>query len=229
MRSFHIVSRLFILLMILLFGISARAQYIRGALILGMNKTQVDGDEVFGFHKYGMQVGAAAIVQFNKKWSISLENIFNQKGSRQGPRFVDSLDGSYKLHLNYVEVPLLLEYTDRDRLTVGAGFSWGRLVKVDEYKNGFRVDSTTLIGGPYKRDDWNILIDFRFHLYKSLKLDFRYAYSLVPIANRDVRDSKTGKLNYGESQYNNLFSIRLIYIFNEPPRLVTEPRPPQND
>jgi hypothetical protein len=229
LRRIRIFIRLFILLTLLFTGISSRAQYIRGALIAGGNATQVDGDEVFGYHKIGLQLGAAAIMQFNKKWSVSLENIFNQKGSRQGPRFIDSLDGSYKLHLNYVEVPLLLEYTDRDRLTAGAGISWGRLVKVDEYKNSFHVDSTTLLGGPYKRDDWNLLIDFRFHLYKSLKLNFRYSYSLVPIAKRDVQDSKTGKINYGESQYNNLFSLRLMYIFNEPPRLETEPGPPQND
>jgi hypothetical protein len=229
MHSTLILRRLLILLFLLFLGIGSRAQYIRGALIAGGNRTQVDGDEVFGYHKTGLQLGAAAIIQFNKKWSISLENIYNQKGSRQGARFADSLDGSYKLHLNYVEVPLLLEYTDRDRITVGAGFSWGRLVKVDEYKNSFVVDSTTLLGGPYKRDDWNVLVDLRFHLYKSLKLNLRYAYSIVPIAKRDVQDSKTGKLNYDESQYNNVISLRLMYIFNEPPRLETGPRQPQND
>jgi hypothetical protein len=209
-------------------GMASNAQYIRGALIAGGNAAQVDGDEVFGYHKFGLQLGAAAIVQFNEKWSVSLENIFNQKGAWQKARFVDSLDGSYRLRFNYVEVPVLLHYTDRDRVTVGAGFSWGRLVKIEEFKNTFLVDSTTLLGGPYKRDDWNILVDLRFRLYKSLKVNLRYAYSIVPIASRVVIDSKSGNPNLRD-QYNNLFSLRLMYIFNEPPQVANEPRPSQND
>jgi hypothetical protein len=229
MYRFLPTSRFLIFLMFLFSGMASNAQYIGGALIAGGNATQVDGDEVFGYHKYGVQLGAAAIIQFNKKWSVSLENIFNQKGSKQGARFVDSLDGSYRLRFNYVEVPVLLNYTDKDRITVGAGLSWGRLVKVEEFKNSFRVPSTTLLEGPYKRDDWDILMDLRFRLYNGLKLDLRYAYSVAPIATRDVRDSKTGNINYGQTQYNNLFSIRLMYIFNEPSKVATEPKPSQNE
>lgn len=204
------------LLLLILFTIDqpAQAQNIRGALITGFNITQVDGDEIFGYHKAGLQLGAAAIIQLDKKWSLSLENVFNQKGSKQRARFVDSLDGSYKLRFNYVEVPLMLHYTDKERVTVGAGFSWGRLVSVEEYKNSFRVDSTTLLDGPYKQNDWNILVDVRFRLYKRLKMDIRYAYSIFPIASRVVIDSKSGKPNLRD-QYNSVVSFRLMYIFNE--------------
>jgi hypothetical protein len=225
MYCYQPFCRLLILLTLLHTGIVSHAQHIRGALIAGGNITQVDGDEVFGYHKRGFQLGAAAIIQFNKNWSVSLENIFNQKGARQGVQFIDSLDGSYRLNFNYVEVPLLLHYTDRDRITVGAGLSWGRLVKVEEFKNSFRVPSTTLLDGPYKRDDWDVLVDMRFRLYNGLKLNLRYAYSVVPIATRDVRDSKTGKINYAQTQYNNLISLRLIYIINEPPSAAEKPKP----
>jgi len=225
MSCYRSFCRLLILLIFLHIGSISHAQHIRGALIAGGNITQVDGDEVFGYHKRGLQLGAAAIIQFNKNWSVSLENIFNQKGARQGVQFIDSLDGSYRLNFNYVEVPLLLHYTDKDRITVGAGLSWGRLVKVEEFKNSFRVHSTTLLDGPYKRDDWDVLVDLRFRLYNGLKLNLRYAYSVVPIAKRDVRDSKTGKINYDQTQYNNMISLRLIYIFNEPPIAAEKPKP----
>jgi hypothetical protein len=232
MRYLPDTFRILFFLILVSIGIPSQAQYIRGALIAGGNVTQVDGDEVFGYHKFGLQLGAAAIIQFNKKWSVSLENIFNQKGSRQSARFyttpTDTLDGSYKLHFNYVEVPVLVQFTDKDRITVGAGISWGRLVKAEEFKNGYPVESTTLLDGPYKRDDWNILADMRFRLFSSFKLNFRYAYSIIPIATRDVIDSKTGNLN-SRRQYNNILSLRLMYIFNEPPRIANEPRPAQNE
>lgn len=212
------------LILLLSFAICkpVESQNIRGALIAGFNISQVDGDEAFGYHKAGLQIGAAAIIQIDKKWSLSLENVFNQKGSWQRARFVDSLDGSYKLHFNYVEVPLMLYYTDKERITVGTGFSWGRLVSVEEYKNSFRVGSTTLLEGPYKQNDWSVLFDLRFRLYKSLKMNIRYAYSIVPIATREVIDSKSGKPNI-RNQYNNTGSIRLMYIFNEKLPVSTAP------
>lgn len=220
------MKRLFLSILVLLISLAftkpAESQNIRGALITGLNLTQVDGDEVFGYHKAGLQLGAAAIIQLDKKWSVSLETVFNQKGARQHERYTDSLDGSYKLLFNYAEVPLMLNYTDKERITVGAGISYGRLVKVEEFKNSFRVDQTTLLDGPYKLSDWNILVDLRFRLYQSLKLNIRYAYSIVPIATREVIDSKTGKPNIRD-QYNNVISIRLMYIFNENHPLTSEP------
>jgi hypothetical protein len=228
MYHFYPFTRFLILVLLLYAGFNSNAQYIKGAAIAGGNVSQVDGDEAFGYNKFGWQFGAAALVKFNKKWSLSLENIYNQKGANQGARTSDSLDGSYLLKLNYVEVPVLFHYTDRDRITVGAGFSWGRLVKVEEYKSGYRVDSTTLLGGPYNKNDWNILVDLRFKLYKGLKLNLRYAYSMVPIASRVVIDSKSGNPNLRD-QYNNLISLRLMYIFNEPPQDVIEPKKAQND
>jgi hypothetical protein len=216
------ISHLLILCFLVVIGIEAQAQYIRGALISGVNLTQVDGDEVFGYHKAGLQIGASAIIQFNNKWGVSIENIFNQKGANQSALYSEQPDGSYHLHLNYVEVPLLLQYTDRDRITVGAGLSWGNLVKVSEIN---KRDTATLMDGTYKKYDWSLLGDLRFRLYKNFKLNLRYAYSLVPIASRNIKDSKTGKYNIRD-QYNNVMSLRLIYIFNEPPRLNTERRPP---
>ena len=219
-------SFFFIFLLLVVFANPAESQNIRGALITGLNLTQVDGDEVFGYHKAGLQFGAAALIQFDKKWSLSLENVFNQKGARQHARYTDSLDGSYRLRFNYVEIPLMFHYTDKDRITVGAGFSYGRLVKVEEYKNGYRVDSTTLLDGPYKLNDWNLLVDLRFRLHESLKLNLRYAYSIIPIATRNVIDSKTGRPNI-RNQFNNVVSIRLLYIFNEKQPVVTEPEKTQ--
>ncbi len=190
------------------------AQRIMGALIAGVNATQVDGDEVFGYHKFGLNVGAAAIIPINGNWAITLENIYNQKGSHQKPRFNDSLDGSYDLKLNYLDVPLLIQYTDKDIVTFGAGASWGGLVKVSEQRNGIPMTGTTLNSGIYKSSDINLLLDVKFRLVERLRFNVRYAYSVVPIATREVIDSKTGYPNV-RKQYNGMFTFRLYYVFNE--------------
>lgn len=185
-----------------------------GALIAGVNATQVDGDEVYGYHKFGLNVGAAAIIPIYGNWSISLENIYSEKGAHQRARFIDSLDGSYDLKLNYVDVPLLLQYTDKDIITFGAGGSWGSLVKVSEKRHGFDIPGTTLESEIYRRSDINFIADVKFRLIKKLHFNVRYAYSIRPIAKREVIDSKTGYPNFRE-QYNGMFTFRFYYIFNE--------------
>ncbi|HLO91661.1 MAG TPA: outer membrane beta-barrel protein [Lentimicrobium sp.] len=190
------------------------AQRIMGALIGGVNATQVDGDEAFGYHKFGLNVGAAAIIPIEGNWSITLENVYSEKGSHQRAQFKDSLDGSYDLKINYLDVPLLVQYTDKGIVTFGLGGSWGGMVKIWEQRNGNEITSTTLTSGIYKRSDLNFLMNVKFRLVQKLHFDVRYGYSLRPIATREVVDSKTGTPNI-RSQYNGMFTFRLYYIFNE--------------
>ena len=189
-----------------------KAQAIRGAVIAGGNLTQVDGDEVYGFHKVGWNAGAAAIIPFGPKWSVSLENTFTQKGSYQSPQYNDSLSFEYKLRLNYVEVPVMLHFTDKETVTFGAGFSWGRLVGIEEYEHGTKVETTTLLGGPYDRNDWSILADVRFRLAGRFHFNARYAYSLASIRTRTYT---VGNDVFNRDQFNNIVTFRVLYVFNE--------------
>ncbi|MCD4737182.1 MAG: PorT family protein [Bacteroidales bacterium] len=220
MKKFNIVIILTFLFTLILNP--ATGQRIRGAVIGGFNLTQVDGDEVYGFHKAGIHLGASAIIPFGERWMVSLETIFNQKGSTQGKQY-STLDsngleytGEYKLKLDYLEVPVLVHYNDRDRIIAGAGISYGRLVNVKEWEHGRKVETTTLNTGPYKLNDLNILADVRFRMFKKLYLNFRYAYSLIKIRTR-VFDPIPGTpgTDKKRDQYNNVLSFRLIYVFNE--------------
>ena len=197
---------------LLVVTLNVDAQFIKGALIFGTNISQIDGDEVYGFKKIGFNVGASAIVPFSNKWAISIENIYSQKGAYQKPQYADSISGEYRIKLNYVEVPVLVHYTDKNIFTVGAGLSWGRLVKVDEWEHGNKTN-TSLSSGTYSQNDINILADLRFRIWKKLKFNVRYAYSIPKIRTREHSDLSGD--TWIRKQYNNLVSFRLIYVFNE--------------
>ncbi len=197
---------------LLVVTLNVDAQFIKGALIFGTNISQVDGDEVYGFKKIGFNIGASAIVPFSNKWAISIENIYSQKGAYQKPQYADSISGEYRIKLNYVEVPVLVHYTDKNIFTVGAGLSWGRLVKVDEWEHGNKTN-TSLSSGTYSQNDINILADLRFRIWKKLKFNIRYAYSIPKIRTREHSDLSGD--TWIRKQYNNLVSFRLIYVFNE--------------
>jgi hypothetical protein len=160
-----------------------------------------------------LNTGAMAITPFSKKFSFSIETLFNQKGSYQRPVFADSLNGQYKLVLNYLEVPVMLHYIDKDVVKFGAGLSWGRLVKFKEWEHGNRINWSDTIS-PYKKNDVDILVDVQFKLVTGLYFDFRYAYSVARIREREFHNI-TG--TWSRKQFNNVLSLRLVYVFKDSP------------
>ncbi len=210
-----------IVILLIIIGISPKVsgQIIKGEALLGFNLTQVEGDEVHGFKKPGLNIGAGVLIPFKKNWDISMEVIFNQKGARQKPQYTDSLSnghvitGEYKLRLNYVEVPLMVFYTDKEFISVGAGFSWGRLVGVQEWEHGNRVESTTLTSRTYNKNDFNYIFDARIRIKGPLKFGVRYQNSMTKIRTREFTDFSGN--TWTRDQYNKVLTFRLIYIFNE--------------
>ncbi|NOX47061.1 MAG: PorT family protein [Chlorobi bacterium] len=195
------------------------AQRIKGVVIGGANITQVDGDEIYGFNKVGLNMGLAAIMPFGKGFSVSIETLYSQKGANQKDQYKteDSLGniltGAYKLQLNYLEVPILFHYTDQDRITIGGGFSYSGLVSLKEYEHNQRVETTTLTSGVYSNSDISVVADLRFRLYKRLKFNIRYSYSMIKIRTREFDDFLGN--TWERDQYNNVFTLRLYYVFNE--------------
>jgi hypothetical protein len=200
------------------------AQRFKGAIMGGMNIAQVDGDEVVGYKRVGGHFGLAAILPI-KNWDITLETVFNQKGAHEKPQydFYDSLNslhytGEYNLRLNYVEVPLMAHYTDKDRITAGLGFSYGRLVSYSEVEHGGDVPpySDTV---EFNKNDFNFLVDIQLKIWKQLKFNVRFVYSIIPIRERTFHDTFYEiKDPWTRKQYNNMLTFRLVYVFNEQQR-----------
>ncbi len=210
------IIKLIITIIIITISTSLSAQIIKGEALLGLNLTQIEGDQVAGFKKFGLNIGAGVLIPFKKKWDVSMEVTFNQKGSREGnqSKSTDTLDNVYKARLNYVEIPLLIHFTDKDFLTIGGGFAWGRLVGVQEWEHGSIVESTTVNSGTFNKNDFSYIIDARIKIYGPLKFGVRYQNSLTKIRTREFENDYTGD-KWTRDQYNKVLTFRLIYIFNE--------------
>jgi hypothetical protein len=204
-----------LLILIVLSGVGvASGQKIRGGFTLGMNVSQVDGDEIYGFRKYGFHGGAIGTVPLEKDFMITLETLYSQKGANQPRR--TQYYRQYRVELDYVEVPVLLQYNDRDIFTVGAGFAYGRLVKVKEWEKGVRT-STTLLGmnAHFDRADYLALIDLKFRIVHRLSMNVRYQYSIDKIRVAQFSDDFQQRF-WERKQYNNNLTFRIAYIFNDP-------------
>lgn len=207
------MNKYYFIFLILIIPLLSISQNIKGGLIAGFNLTQVDGDQIYGFHKIGLNVGATAIVPVGKKFCATIETIYTQKGSYQSPN--DTLTSPpYKLILNYVEAPVFFSYIEKDVIKIGAGFSWGRLVDFQEWEHLKRVNWTTPYG-PYSPNDYNVLLDLQFKIHSGLWFDARYFYSMTKIRTRTF-ENIMGQ-TWTRKQYNNDIAFRLIYVFKEKP------------
>lgn len=137
MKRFRIIT--LVLAILLAAPALLRAQIVKGELILGGNISQVDGDECYRFRKPGVHVGAGALVPITSFMDVGLEVLFNQRGAYKRDSINQHLGlytGTYKLNLNYAEIPVMVYFTDKDRYSLGVGVSYGRIVGLQEYVNG---------------------------------------------------------------------------------------------
>lgn len=172
----------------------------KAALLGGFNISQVDGDNLYGYHKIGGNLGVKAFAMLNEKFSLSFELLFAQKGSRSRT----NLGLGYNLTLNYAEIPVLIHFHDRDKIIFGAGISYSRFINYKRIEQG--INTTESAPPVYNRDVMG-LAGITLFLSKRIGINARYAYSILPISH----DAGSQFPNHGV--YNNLISFRLMYMF----------------
>ena len=157
MKKFFIITHIVILCFIIH---PLQAQLFKGEVFAGGSLSQVDGDECYGFERINAQVGAGVL------WSVvegdwldlGLEILYNPKGALRSDTLKynsGSFYGLYDLKLNYVEVPLMLYFTDKHRYTLGIGLAYGRLVGITEKINNIETGTTVGNGRLRWRDGYD--------------------------------------------------------------------------
>jgi hypothetical protein len=199
---------LLIVFFFLILASSSIAQKFNGGLLAGFTACQVDGDTYSGYSKAGFAAGAFVNRNINDTWSWQMELKLIQKGSHHVPDSLDPNDPVYRMHLNYAEVPLTLNYHYKKKFIISAGIGMGYLISFKEVKDDFRL----------YEDAYRYYIDYElsynfglsYKLTKKLVFGIGHSYSILPI--RKHASGSVYKFNRG--QYNNLISFTLFYQFN---------------
>ena len=197
----------FYLIVLLLTIVSLRgfSQRFEGGVLVGLNASQVDGDNYSGYHKPGIALGGYVQTNLSRTVYAGMELKFAQKGSRN----IDSLatDGQIKyiMRLNYVDLPVYLGFRTGERISLLVGVSPGYLISGTEYNDYGKL--TEQDQKAFSEFDLQGLLGFRFQFTKRLFVDLRGAYSVLPI-----RKQKGDPLWYWRSnQFNNLLSTTILY------------------
>jgi len=96
-------------------------------LVLGSNFSQIDGDKFTGFDKTGIRGGLKGMMYLNKKLDFTTGLLFVQRGSRfeNADRIVLRKVKEERIHLEYMEVPMLLTVKTLKKDGKGYRFDFG--------------------------------------------------------------------------------------------------------
>ena len=179
-----------------------------GGIIAGAVASQVDGDRLEGYNKAGFQGGIFLTNKVHKNFGFSFEMKYIQKGSRTTSAPPDTINAIperyYKLRLNYVEVPILLNFYMKKKFMIETGLGFGYLFRVREDPDGYGFQLPDV---PFKHYDFPFYFGVAYFPWENFHLNFRYSYSTLPI--RDHPGNQTWYFDRG--QYNNLISFG-VYI-----------------
>ena len=184
-----------LLFLLLLPGLLIGQQRFKAGVILGANAAQIDGDLSAGFNKLGLSGGLRGVVVLKEKMELSIDMLFSQRGSRSNERNI----AAFKVHLNYVEVPVAFNYKDwisedEDyyKLHFYGGFAYSRLISQsveDENTGGLGT-----LEPFFKSNDIGFLVGTTFYSGPKLGFSFRYTRSLFPIFKRSENTPNANSL-----------------------------------
>ena len=189
---------------------SIQAQDFGGGVILGLSTSQVGGDDLAGFHKAGLLVGVFANKSITELLSFQMEMTYIQKGSNN-PNMNNVEHPNYSkqdISLSYIEVPLLLQYNQSDKLKIEGGVLTAYLV--DGHYNDLSGKMPNPIN-PFISYDIGLLLGIDYKYSENISLNTRIGNSILPIGSEDYENQVYNSSKKGK--YNSVLSFALHYNF----------------
>ncbi len=199
--------KIIIPVVLLILSVTASGQRFEGGLLGGFNATQVEGDNFKGYHKPGILAGFYVETDVAAAIFAGMELKYSQKGSRKKIKPKDPEPDKYIMRLGYIDVPVFVGFRTSDRASIVAGASAGYLIhgkEFDEYGEFAREDQNA-----FNSFDLQPFLGFQFDMLEKVKLDLRFALSVLPVRGQPGDDAT----NYYwlNNQFNNVISLALYY------------------
>ena len=188
----------------------ASPQRFKMGLKVGPMTSQMSGDGLGGFDKFGAVAGAQVRATLNERNSVSLGMEYMSKGSRAPIDTINHNTFAYRLH--YLQIPINWHYTYSNRLQFHGGLYAGYLIHQSVMANKLTY-ALNEYGGQPGFNSWDIGgqmgVQFVWNDNNGFVLEF--GQSIVPIRDNP---SKTNQYSFYESgNYNSTLSIAWLHTF----------------
>lgn len=178
-------------------------------LILGVNACQISGDNLGGFRQAAPIFGGFVNRKIKPNASIQLEMYYIGKGSRKNADFEREDFTSYRLYINYIEVPLVYIWQYKEKLAFEGGLSVGALLSFKEQDENGDLAGVYSQEEQFKRFDFSYLFGLSYKLSSKWNFGIRFSNSLLP-----ARENFGGaKFRLNRGQYHACINTRLVYSF----------------
>ena len=187
---------IFFLFLISGISTSVHAQTFRASLIGGFNLAQLDGDDLSGFNKIGVNAGVKVAAILSDRWQLSMEMLFSQQGSHRSRDdvFFSIYDD---IRLNMVETPVMISFKDW-KFHVSTGFSYGRLIS---YRAISPTGEDLTDTETYRNDLFFWVVGATYYFREDWGLNVRWSRGIVDLEQRE-----------GKTLLARNLAIRLIYL-----------------
>ena len=167
------------------FSLASMAQFHLGVKA-GANIFKVDGQSFKDQFRYGYHLGGFMEIPLGEKFELQPEVLFNQYSTRLDSNYRNIYHNVFNpqqgnnIKLNYLSIPLILEYKLLGPLRLQAGPQFGVLIDQNRslLQNG---------GDAFKRGDLSMLAGAELKILK-FRVTGRYAIGLSNINDIDNRD-----------------------------------------
>jgi hypothetical protein len=176
----------------------------------GVSPSQVHGDMYSGFHKLGGMGGVGVETVFNEKASMNLSFLFIQKGARKNQNLEKNDLNYYYLNLNYLEVPILVTYTQKKFLfDIGVSASY----LINYYEASEAGNFTGMF--PFQKYDFSVKVGLGLNINPKWFVNFRSSNSFITTRPNRVRQAiyynNIIARTFNKGYYNNILEFTLGY------------------
>ncbi|MDQ6890438.1 MAG: PorT family protein [Bacteroidota bacterium] len=175
---------------------TAKAQQAHFGVKGGINVSQLNvKDDNSSFNsKIGLNAGLLAHIHASKTWAIQPEVFYSSEGAKQK---VGNSD--VKINLNYINVPVLLQYMASNGLRFEGGPQIGFLVNAKT-----KTNNATVANNNFKSTAFSIPLGVGYLTTSGLGFDARYVFGLS-----NINENKSPTVQ------SNVFQFGLFYQFND--------------
>ena len=191
-------------------SISIQGQNFGGGMLIGISSSQVGGDNLAGFNKAGLLVGAFANTSISELLSFQMEMTFIQKGSNN-PKMNDVEHPNYRkedITSSYIEVPLILQYHQSSKLKIEGGVLLAYLI--NGYYNDLNGKIPIYTVNPFIQYDFGVLLGINYKYSKNISFNSRVSNSILPLGTEDY-DSINAYNSSRKGKYNSVLSFTIYY------------------
>lgn len=148
----------------------------------GFSATQVHGDQISGFNKFGLCAGATVDIRRSERQGVQWGILYAQKGSRRVPDTKNGDYNSWRYRFTYIDLPLIRAWNPTPDWWWGAGIQPSVLVSAEEdfYGNGYSELSYLKLNAV----DVGAVLQAGYNVSEASTVEVRLSQSLLPISER---------------------------------------------